>query len=117
MIVKTSCSDIIRQESSDLIKYPQLKFFFDTCGEFKNGTLDIDAGVFRAQFSSDLKSSHELFLTLDNHAIANHWRVSEISNMVHVYRKNLYRYPAQNKDDVIYITFNSKINEVSFKWE
>ena len=115
-IVMSSCSDeVVKQTPADLKKYPELKRFFDTCGTFNGGTLDVSSGPFVAQFTASTSAS-DMFAKLDSIAASDEWRQSHTSDLVHVYTKNLKRYPAQAKDDVIVISFDKEKNVVELNW-
>jgi len=109
------CSDIVKQQPSDLAKYPELANFFNACGRFESGTADLDVGILTLQFVPSM-TAEELFAKLDQIAESDQWAISKKSEAVHIYRKNLKRYQAQIKDDVVTVFYDNEKKTLEFDW-
>lgn len=112
------CSgEFVTSQESDLSKYPEIHIFAHEMARFHGDVTDLERGTFRFSYTSRESEPESLLQAIDQKAAANGWLVILRQGLKRGYSKNLHRYPAQSRSDVVLIEYDPGMKKVRVEWQ
>lgn len=112
------CSgDFITSKEGDLKKYPELSPFVYKIIRFYGENTDLERDVFRFSYESHEPDVKPLLAMIHTNAISSGWDNILYNNLERGYSKNLRRYPAQTRDDLVFVKYDEKTRRVYVTWQ
>ncbi|MCX6899695.1 MAG: hypothetical protein NT105_13480 [Verrucomicrobia bacterium] len=102
---------------ADLKKYPELAPFILPIKSFQGERCDLEAGVFRFAYVADFESPGAWIPLFDQRATREGWRIIASSDCSRSYSKNLKRFPAQEKADIVIVSVDHAKSLVRVEWK
>ena len=104
-------------QESDLVKYPELNVFVHEMIQFQGDVTDLESGTFRFSYSSREPDPRRILQAIDAKARAEDWRLLFQKYFIRCYTKNLHRYPAQTRDDVVIVEYDAGKESIRIEWQ
>ena len=112
------CSgEFVTSQESDLAKYPEIKVFVHKMLRFHGDVTDLENGTFRFSYSSREADPQGILQVIDKNAVADGWQMILQENLRRGYTKNLHRYPAQTRADVVIVEYDAENGTVRVEWQ
>ena len=117
LLLALGCSgEFVTSQETDLMKYPEITVFIQEMDRFQGDVSDLESSVFRFSYASRQIEPLMVLRTIDKEAVAEGWRITSDTGMTHVYKKNLHRYKAQTRDDVVLVTYDGEKKVFHIEW-
>ena len=112
------CSgEFVTSKEADLEKYPELRPFIHQMLRFHGGDTDLEYGVFRFSYESREQDAKTLLAVIHMNATTSGWKVIRRNDLMCGYSKNLKRYPAQSRDDLVWVEYNAETRRLDVTWQ
>ncbi|MCX6909808.1 MAG: hypothetical protein NTY01_17445 [Verrucomicrobia bacterium] len=102
---------------ADLKKYPELAPFILPMKSFQGERCDVEAGVFKFAYVADFESPSACLSLFDQRATREGWRMIASGDCHRSYSKNLKRFTAQEKADIVIVSVDPAKSLVRVEWK
>lgn len=106
----------VTSKEADLEKYPELRPFIHQMLRFHGEDTDLEYGVFRFSYESREQEAKTLLAVIDTNATSSGWQVILRNDLKRGYSKNLQRYPAQTRDDRVWVEYDAGTRRLHVEW-